>query len=204
MAAEFAPAQVAHELVDVGQKHGVPGRDEPRGVPDLPRADLAKTQMGRQPGGAAAVGPVALAAVAHHAITEKLFEPRARRRLTRRPGFAQSGGPVRLDWLKPPAFDRVACKVRYGGQHLRARQGRGGIAESLYTPPERREYAQALALLVTDVGGVDQQVTGKGLRCDAPWPERRDHLIGQGLMRRLRNLVPEHRSGAGLARQRCD
>src|SRR5271168_5198201 len=43
--AEFAPRQFAQELVDVACEPGTLGGGKTRGVPDLPRADLAEPQV---------------------------------------------------------------------------------------------------------------------------------------------------------------
>jgi hypothetical protein len=48
MPAEFTPAQFAEEFVDVTGELWILGGGKSRGVPDLPRADLAKAQMRRQ------------------------------------------------------------------------------------------------------------------------------------------------------------
>ncbi|MHC2196306.1 hypothetical protein ACVJF1_008939 [Bradyrhizobium diazoefficiens] len=48
VAAEFAPAELAQELLDAGPERRILGRGEARGVPDLPRAELAEPQMRRQ------------------------------------------------------------------------------------------------------------------------------------------------------------
>ena len=76
MAAELAPAELAEELVDVGGQARVLGRRKACGVPDLARADLAETQMRREPRGAVAVGPVAVAGVAGDAVVEERLKSR--------------------------------------------------------------------------------------------------------------------------------
>ena len=45
VAAELAPAELAQELFDAGSDRGIFRRGEPRGVPDLARAELAEPQM---------------------------------------------------------------------------------------------------------------------------------------------------------------
>ena len=47
--AELAPAQFAQEFLDAAGKARLSSGGESRGVPDLPRADLAKAQMRREP-----------------------------------------------------------------------------------------------------------------------------------------------------------
>lgn len=97
-----------------------------------------------------------------------------------------------------PAFDRIARKVRPGTQRVRRRQRPRRIAQSLHPSPERRKYPQAPAFLVTDIGGSCQKVAGEALRGDANLLQRCGDLAGRGLMRCLRNLVPEHRAGRNI------
>jgi hypothetical protein len=49
MSAEFAPARFGEVLVDVAHKGRALGRGKAGGAPELPRADLAKAQVRRQP-----------------------------------------------------------------------------------------------------------------------------------------------------------
>ena len=195
MAAEFAPAEFAQELVDVAGQGRALGCGKARGVPDLPRADLAEAQMRREPGRAAAIGPVALG---WHSRPRHLQEmPSSRCCAASSPGVQLSrkpAGPVRLRRLEAPVFERIACEVRSRTQRRRRGQRLRRIAQRLHPPPERREYPQAPAVLVTDVGGSRQQIAGKALRGDADLLQRRGDLIGHRLLRRLRDLVPEHRA----------
>src|ERR1700679_3031957 len=95
MPAEFAPAEFAQEFVGIASLCGMLGGGKMRGMPNLARADLAKTQMRRKAGGAVAIGPVAISGVARQAMAEKILEPRLGGAFARRPGFAQAAGPVR-------------------------------------------------------------------------------------------------------------
>src|SRR5262249_37877844 len=100
VSAELAPAQFAQELLDAARQAAMFGGGEAGGGPALPRADLAKAQVRRQRRGAVAVGPVALARVALHAINEKGLEPGLRGLLAWRPGLAQAAGPVGMTRLE--------------------------------------------------------------------------------------------------------
>ena len=60
------------------------------------------------------------------------------------------------------------------------------------------------AFLVADVDGCHQEIAGKAVSGDADLPEAGRELFGHRLMRRLRDLVPEHGVGAGLARELGD
>jgi hypothetical protein len=73
-----------------------------------------------------------------------------------------------------------------------------------HPPPERREYPHSPTVLVADPDRIHQEIAGKAVRDDADLLQRHGDLIGDGLMRRLRNLIPEHRGGAGVARQGLD
>src|SRR6201999_3763840 len=68
MPAELAPAEFAEEFFHLWPQFWLFVGGEMRGVPDLPRADLAKPQMRRQAGGAGAVGPVAIAGIRREAV----------------------------------------------------------------------------------------------------------------------------------------
>ncbi len=202
MTAELAPAEFAEEFVDIGGQARVLGRRKARGMPDLARADLAETKVRRQSRGAVPVGPVAIAGIAGDGAGEECLEAGLRRRLAGLPGFAQASGPVRPGGLELPIFERIAGEVGHAVQPLRRRQRLWRIAERLHAPPERREHAQAAVLLVADLARRRQQVAGKALRGDTDLAEGRGDLIGHGLVRRLRDLVPVHAPGIGLARQR--
>src|SRR4029079_160677 len=117
------------------------------------------------------------------------------------PGFAQAPGPVRSGGFELPIFERIAGEVRYAVQPLRRRQRFWWIAERLHAPPERCEHAQAAILLVADLAGRRQQVAWKALRGDIDLAKGRRDPVGHGLLRRLRDLVPVHAPGTGLARQ---
>src|ERR1700716_1471058 len=160
--------------------------------------------MRRQPRWAAAIEPLALARVAGHGFPKKFLQPFLPGYLARRPGVSQPPGPVRMRGLEVPAFDGVACKVRYWIQRPRCRQRFWRIARCLPPPPERRKYPQAPVFFVADVGGMNQEIAGKALRGDADLLQRRGDLIGHSLIRRLRDLIPERRAGMGLARQPGD
>ena len=205
MTAELAPAEFAEELVDVGGQARVLGRRKARGVPDLARTDFAETKMRREPRGAVAVGPVAIAGIAGNAAVEERLE--AAPAPTASPGcpvVAQAAGPIRPGRLEFPVFELVACEVRHAVQRLRRRQRLWRIAQRLHPPPERREHAQAPVLLVADLARRGQQVAGEAVRGEADLGQRGGDLIFHGPVRRLRDLVPVHRLGADLARQRGD
>ena len=204
MPAELAPAEFAEEFFDIGGQARVLGRGEARGMPDLARADLAEAKMRRQPRGAVAVGPVAIAGIAGDAAVEERLEPRLRRGLAGLPGLAQAAGPIRPGRFELPVFQLVACEVGYAAQALRRRQRLRRIAQRLHPPPERREHAQAAVLLVADLARRRQQVAGKAMRDDTDLVQRRGDLIFNGPVWRLRDLVPVHRFGTGLARERGD
>src|ERR1700722_14837825 len=124
-----------------------------RSVPDLTRAHLTKAQMRREPRRTGVVEPVAPAGIASHGTSKKFIEPLLPGQLARRPALAQPTGPIRLRGLEAPAFKRVACGVWSGAHPVGGGRGLWWIPQPLPPPPERREYAQAAILLVTDVGG---------------------------------------------------
>ena len=123
------------------------------------------------------------------------------RYLARRPYLAQSAGPIRTRRLKTPVFDGVARKGRPRAQPFRRGHRCRRIAQGLHPPPEWREYPQSPVFLGTDTGGGHQEIAGKALRRDADLLECSGRLIGDGLMRSLRHLIPEHRFGTGFAGQ---
>ena len=122
MAAEFAPAQLAQELVDVARQGRPRGRGKARGVPDLPRADLAKTQMRRQPDVPSRSGRSRWIGIAGHAGFEKCVEPGLRRTLARFPALAQAAGPVGMRGFEAPGLEPVARDIRCRSQLRRGRQ----------------------------------------------------------------------------------
>src|SRR5450631_240672 len=132
------------------------------------------------------------------------MEPGLRRALARLPGFAQTSCPVGMHGFQVPLLKRIAGNVGYGTERLRRRHWLRRIPKILNPPPEWREYPQSAALLVADVARGRQQIAGKTLRGDADRLKRRGDLIGDRLLRRLCNRVPEHRAGPGLARQPGD
>ena len=94
--------------------------------------------------------------------------------------------------------------VRYALERLRRRQWLRRIAQRLHPSPERGEHAQAPVLLVADLVRQRQQVTGKAMRDDTDLTQRRGNLIFNGLVWRLRDLVPVDRVGTDLASERGD
>ena len=85
------------------------GRGKAGGVPDLPWADLAETQMRREPGRAVPIGPVAVAGIAGDTAFEECLEAgcAAPRRAS---SLAQSAGPVRPSAQAPQSsLSVIAC-----------------------------------------------------------------------------------------------
>ena len=105
VAAEFAPAEFAEELVDIARELRAFGGGKARGVPDLARAELAESQMRRQSRGAGAVGPVAIAGVSGDAVVEEGPEPRLGRGLAGLPALPQAGRPIGSRRLKLPVAE---------------------------------------------------------------------------------------------------
>ena len=180
------------------------GCGEARSVPDLARADLAETQMRRQPRGAVAVGPVAVAGIAGNAAAEKRLEGGLCRGLARRPVVAQAAGPIRLARLKLPVLQPVGGEVCHAIQRFRRGQRLGRIAQRQHPPPERCEHAQAPIFLVPNLARRSQEVAREAVRGNAQVGQCGGELIFHRLVGRLRDLVPIDCVSAGLAGQRGD
>ena len=201
MPAELAPAEFAQEFVGIAGARRLIGGGKMRGVPDLARTDLAEAQMRRKAGGAVAIGPVAVFGIAGETDLQKIRKPPLARAFAGRPGFAQAAGPIGASWFKAQAFDRFACKAWSCAQVRRSGQGARRRAHHLHAPPERREDPQAPAFLGLQVfGGVARRSPTKPC---ASIPRSRSDVATaalDGLMRRLRDRVPEHIACAAVAR----
>ncbi len=175
-----------------------------RGMPDLSRADLAEAQMRRQARGRIDVRAVAVVGIADDALGEECLQPFLRRAFARGPRLAQPAGPIGLGRFERPVLDGFARDAVDRWQQGRCGQQFGGAADRQDPPPERREDPQAPAILAADLGRLDQEIAGKFFRLDADGCQLGFNLRGNRELGHLRDLVPEHRPGAGLARNLRD
>src|SRR5262249_30216105 len=104
---------------DVARQRGALIGGKASSVPDLPRADLANAEMGRQAGGAGTIRPVARGGIANDAIFQEGGEAGVCRGFTRGPGLAQSAGPLRVSPFEAPVSNCVACKAGYRAECFR-------------------------------------------------------------------------------------
>jgi len=141
-----------------------------------------------------------MAGIALGAVPEKALEPRLRGFRARRPDLTQTAGPIGVMRLEAEAFEQVALDGLCGPQRLRRRQRRWRVAQRQHAAPERGEHTKAATVLVADVVRRNQEVAGKGFRIYTELCQRGFKLFGDGEMGLVRDLVPEHRSRAGLAR----
>ena len=203
MPAEFAPAEFATgtcrcRWTGAGRSAAQRGR-----VPDLPRTDLAEAQMRRQARGRVDVRPVAVGRIADHAVGEERLQPLLRRAFARGPRLAQAAGPIRLGRFERPVLDGLARDAAAEAA-MSARATVWAARRRQHPPPERREDPQAPAILAADLGRLDQEIAGEFFRIDADAGKRGFDLGGNRELGHLRDLVPEHRPGAGLARNLRD
>ena len=155
-----------------GDRREVPSRSGRSRV-----AGIAGEAIGEKPSGAAAPA----------------LRPASRSRAGRRPSRAAR--------LERPALERARSRCRDRSRAFGAGSGAGGLAQRLQPAPERREDPQAAAFLVADVAGWAEQVAGENFRVDAePLRAPASTDLAIAMMRRLRDLVPEHRAGFGFAR----
>ncbi len=108
MVGELPPIQLADIGSGAALQFRIAFRRRLDGMPDLPRADLAESQKGRQPRGAVNTGTVAAIAVTGKGIVDEIGEPLSGPRLARRPECAHVARPVRLRRLQAPVREPVA------------------------------------------------------------------------------------------------
>src|SRR5690242_4777042 len=102
--------------------------------------------------------------------------------------------------LEAEVFEPVAVNGFGAAQRSWRGQRHGRIARGQHAAPERREHPQAATFLVADLARCDEEVTPKALRADADMFESGPKLLLDGVMRRLCDLVPEHRACTSFAR----
>jgi hypothetical protein len=114
---------------------------------------------------------------------------------------SRSGRPPNRAWSARASMS-PARRWRPSGRGTApsVRAGAWRVAEREHPPPERREDAQAPALLVADRRGRDQQISGATLRVHAELCQRRFELFLDGLMRGLSDRIPVDSAGAAVAR----
>ena len=106
---EFAPEHFLQEFFrrTVEPATGLCLR-RPHGVPALRRADLAKVQVGRQPGRDISIRPVPLIGIVREAIFDKAGQSLPRTLFARRPMCFETLRPVRLFGEQVPVNEAVA------------------------------------------------------------------------------------------------
>ena len=131
-------------------------------MPDLARPDLAEAQMRRKPRGRNIVGAVAAFAITVQGTRQEVTEAFGRCIFARRPGFAQTSGPVRLR-----RFERqIGERHRHRGNNSRKFEGiepgrgrdrRGWLAQLARRAPVWREHLHRVAGLGLDLPGLVQK-----------------------------------------------
>ena len=119
--------------------------------------------------------------------------------------LAQPAGPVRARRLEMPIFERYrSARFGAGRSTFGAGNGSGGSPDDCTRRQNGVNTRNPRPSLLRTSVGLTSRSPAKLCEATPISSERGSDLIGHGLMRRLCDLVPEHRPGLGLARQPGD